>query len=420
MLLIDKIRIFDHLLEQHVNEAAYLWSQRDFAVDQVMQPAAFIRKQELRIQRHLQGLLVSPAHSWDVAVQAASEIEAGGLFVLAYLAFHQGDARKIEQVLALAQQNPASFNGLASALGWLGDAKVHPFLQPWITSESPWLRYLSLVVCSLRRLDPRDYLGNLLRTAADNLDDPATLRALRLAGEIKRHDVLPLLQALSGADPTPAHYWSHRTRLLLGDATALEPFEYWLLQPGPLQTGAIDLAVRSHTAQTHLPWLKKLSQLPGQAPQLIIALAALGDPQHINWLLERMAQPTLAPLAGYAFSTITGVDLTDAGLTKRFSPDEEEFDIDRVDDDWVDDDCPAGYTQLPIPDGDLVKRYWSRHAHQFTSGQGYLAGRPKTREWMETQIRGKTQGQRQAAALELAFMEAQRPLTNIKRPEVHA
>ncbi len=129
MLLIDKVRIFDHLLEQHTNEAAYLWSQRAFAVNQVHQPRSFICKQEQRIINHLRGLLIAPGYSWDIALQAAKDGSQGELFVLASLAFRQGDPRKQDEVLILAEENPASFPGLASALAWLPDNNIHPF-QP--------------------------------------------------------------------------------------------------------------------------------------------------------------------------------------------------------------------------------------------------------------------------------------------------
>ena len=244
MLLIDKVRIFDHLLEQHVNEAAYLWSQRTYAVNQVHQPRFFIRKLELRIARHLSGLLVAPDYSWDIALQATQDGDSGELFVLANLAFQAGEARKIDEVLAIGQDNPSSFPGLASALGWLPDNKVHSFLRLWMESDSAWLRHLSLVVCSVRRLDPRDYLIPILRSAADNPEDSAVARALRLAGEIKRLDLLPAIQSMQLQEHSSAHYWSHWSRLLMGDDSASAAFEPWLLKTGPDQALAIQLAVR--------------------------------------------------------------------------------------------------------------------------------------------------------------------------------
>lgn len=409
MLLIDKVRIFDHLLEQHVNEAAYLWSQRTYAVNQVHQPRFFIRKLEWRIARHLSGLLVAPDYSWDIARQAAQDGDSGELFVLANLAFQAGEPRKIDEVLALGQDNQSSFPGLASALGWLPDNKVHSFLRLWMESDNTWLRHLSLVVCSVRRLDPRDYLLPILRSAADNPEDPAVARALRLAGELKRLDLLPAIQAIQLPENSPAHYWSHWSRLLMGDDSANTAFEPWLLKTGPDQARAIQLAVRCQPAQIHMLWLKKLAQSAQQIPQLILALAALGDPRHMNWLLERMAEPAYAQLAGYAFSTITGVDIVDAKLAMQKPSFDDEFDLDN----------PSGYENLAQPDPALVRQYWKRNGAAFVHGQHYLAGQIKTPALMENLLRDGLQGQRQAAAIELALMDPRRILPNINMPEGH-
>ncbi len=409
MLSIDKVRIFDHLLEQHVNEAAYLWSQRAYAINEVHQPHFFIRKLELRIARHLNGLMVAPGYSWDIARQAAQAGDSGELFVLAYLAFQSGDSHKIEEVLSLGQDHQSAFPGLASALGWLPDGKIRSFLPAWMTNDSTWLQHLSLVVCSLRRVDPRDYLNPFVHAAANNPGDLVAARALRLAGELKRLDLLPVIQSLQLPERSPAHFWSHWARLLMGDDSACPAFDYWLLNSGPNQVRAIQLAVRCQPAQMHLLWLKKLAQSPQQIPQLILALAALGDPIHMNWLLERIAEPAHASLAGHAFSTITGVDIVDAKLALQQSSLDDEVDLDYL----------PGYENLPQPDPALVRDYWKRNSAAFVPGQGYLAGQIKSPALMEKLLRDGLQGQRRAAALELALLDQRRTLLNIRMPEGH-
>lgn len=406
MLLIDKVRIFDHLLEQHINEAAYLWSQRAYAVNQVHQSRAFILKQERRINLHLKGLWLSPAHSWEPALEAAQNGDSGELFVLACLAFQRsgsrrGDPGKIEQALALAQENPAALPGLASALGWLSDDLVHPFLRPWLDSSDELLRYLSIYVCSLRRLDPRDYLTSILRCAT-NPDDRTFLRSLRLAGELKRVDLLPEIRRFA----SPENYWAQWSRLLLGDRSTLNEFEVLSLQPGPRQTQAILLAARCQPVQTPVPspWLTRLAQSDEQKAQLVIALAALGDPSYIDWLIGTMNDSQLALLGGYAFSAITGIDLNDAKLGLRLPPDGDEPEL------------PAGYENLPQPDPTRVADYWSRHKSNFAPGR-YLLGRPKTRDWLETVLASGRQGHREAAALELALLDPQQILASVKQPE---
>ncbi|HSX86221.1 MAG TPA: TIGR02270 family protein [Cellvibrio sp.] len=393
---------------QHANEAAFLWSQRALAVTQVHHPYFFIRKLEQRIARHLSGLLIAPDYSWDIALPAAQEGDSGELFVLACLAFQQGNSNKIDAVLDLGQENKSAFSGLASALGWLPHSNVYPFLRSWMESENSWLRYLSLVVCSLRRLDPRDHLLPILHAVSDNPEDLAVWRALRLAGELKRRDLLLVIQSIPLPENTPAHYWGHWSRLLMGDDSANSAFESWLLAAGPGQIRAIQLAVRCQPPSIHMPWLKQLAQSKVHTPQLIIALAELGDPQHMTWLLDRMEEPAYAQLAGYAFSAMTGVDLIDGELSIK--------DTNRFDDEELEVSYPSGYEYLIQPDPALVRQYWKRNGAHFIAGQQYLSGQPKTKAHLENLLGHGAQGHRQAAAMELALVEPQRIYPNVKSP----
>src|SRR6187431_885733 len=162
MLTIDKVELFDHVLEQHVNEAAFLWMQRSLAMSQVHHSAASLCKLEVRINNHLKGLMVAPQHAWKMAVELADNKESGEVFVLSILALHSSESEKINTALDLGADNPEALKGLISALAWLPNDRVHPLLKPWIGNKNIFLRHLAIAVCSARRLDPQRYLNNLL------------------------------------------------------------------------------------------------------------------------------------------------------------------------------------------------------------------------------------------------------------------
>lgn len=225
MLTIDKIELFDHIIEQHVHEAAFLWTQRSAIMSQLHHSVSSIRKLELRINNHLKGLIIAPQYAWKISLELAENKESGEIFVLAILAIHSGENEKIRAALALGADNSETFKGLISALGWLPSDRVYPLLKPWLENNNILLRHLAVAACSVRRLDPQRHLNSLFNDTGNKENLPLYCRMLRLVGELKRHDLAFHLKAAQTHDDNDVKFWASRSSLLLGDATALNIME---------------------------------------------------------------------------------------------------------------------------------------------------------------------------------------------------
>lgn len=409
MLTIDKVELFDHVIEQHVHEAAFLWMQRSLAMGQAHHSVSSIRKLELRINNHLKGLMIAPQHAWKISLELAENKESGEIFVLTVLAIHSGESEKIHAALTLGADNPDTLKGLISALGWLPSDRVHPLLKPWIENKNILLRHLAVATCSVRRLDPQRYLNSLFNDTGNKENIPLYCRMLRLVGELKRHDLASHLKAAQAHDNVDVKFWASRSTLLLGDVTALETMEPYVLQANTHQLKAIDIALRCQP-QTHAwTWINALVKTPEQTAQTIIALSTLGDPHGVNWLLARMAEPMHAKIAGHAFSIMTGIDLLQEGLAGHRS-----FNLD--DDDNDDEETPTvdGYENLPIPQVEKVSQRWQQIRHQFNAGCRYFLGRPIASPILQHTILKGNQGQRLSACMELALLDKTTVYPNAK------
>jgi uncharacterized protein (TIGR02270 family) len=71
---------------------------------------------------------------------------------------------------------------------------------------------------------------------------------------------------------------------------------------------------------------------------------------------------------------------------------------------------------LPWPDQDRVKKWWSARQGNFTKGTRYLLGQPITEESLRLALKIGFQRQRAAAALELAILKPGRPLFEVRAP----
>src|SRR5262249_12351904 len=108
------------IVEQHAEETAFLWTQRDRAG----MPSSQYTLRELavldeRVEAHLDGLRVAGTAGWEICEQAMLEGEAGEAFAAASLAFGSNNPESISRVLAHACGHHSLERALISSLGWL-------------------------------------------------------------------------------------------------------------------------------------------------------------------------------------------------------------------------------------------------------------------------------------------------------------
>jgi uncharacterized protein (TIGR02270 family) len=126
-----------------------------------------------------------------------------------------------------------------------------------------------------------------------------------------------------------------------------------------------------------------------------------------------MNTPTLARVAGEAFTMITGVDIAFQDLDRKKPEDFESGPTEDPKDVDVELDPDE---HLPWPDPPLIAKWWVSKQGAFHSGTRYLLGNPITPESCREVLRTGRQRQRAAAALELAIREPGRPLFNVAAP----
>jgi uncharacterized protein (TIGR02270 family) len=393
------------IVAQHAEEAAFLWHLRDLAVDRPHYATRHLLRLEERLEAHLDGLAEAGATGLELAqAQLDRHPEPGEAFVLALLLLEARAGDRLAALLELAAVAPATRRGLAGALGWIEPHGLQGLVGPWLGSAEPLERWLGLVACSLHRVDP----GGRLRALLDDPDPLVRARVARLAGELGRQDLRRALEAgLDDPDPEVRLRRAGAAVRLGGRGAALEALAALARTAEPDGWPALDLAVRAMPVAEAAGWIRALNGEPHEARRVIRALAALGDPVVVPWLLARMDEPAPARLAGEALALITGVDLAfedldrpppeDAPAGPSDSPAEEDVALDPDE-------------HLPWPDRERVEAWWAREGGRFARGTRHLLGRPVDADACERAWTLGFQRQRRAAALELALLEPATPL----------
>jgi uncharacterized protein (TIGR02270 family) len=401
--------IIQHIVQQHAEEAAFLWLLRDNAVRAPHYDLNDLAKLDNRVEAHLDGLRIAGDAGWELCREALATGEIGEVFAASVLAFQSGVHDRILAVMHAVTDNPLLTRGLIAALGWLDWRLVERYTWKFANVEVPTIRLIGIAAYAIHRQDP----GTSLQTALQS-DAPRLLsRALKAVGELGRRDLLPLVAEGSSATEEDVCFHASWSVALLGERSALPHLQNIAVTKGRYSENACAMVARLMALPEAQAWLRELSSNENTRRLAAVGMAAVGDPAAIPWLISIMEIPALARTAGEAFSMITGVDLAYADLEGEKPEGLKTGPTENPEDDDV---AMNPDEDMPWPAPQLIANWWSKNQAGFRSGTRYLAGKPMTADNLRQVLRTGIQRQRAAAAIELAMLHPGQPLVEVRAP----
>ena len=152
-------RINEFVVEQHADDAAFLWTIRDQAVRAPNFSLKDLIRWDRRVEAHLDGLRVAGAFGWQLCARAMAREEPGEVFAASVLALNAEDSARIHEVLEVGAA-PELQRGLISALGWLPFPEVEPRLAEFLRSPEPAVRRVGIAAHAVHRHDSDVYPGH--------------------------------------------------------------------------------------------------------------------------------------------------------------------------------------------------------------------------------------------------------------------
>lgn len=393
--------VFERLLD----DVAFLWLQRSQAENH---PAYFrwdLAAMDERIQNYLRALLKSPEISWSLFEGSADVADAGYFFAAAMLAFHFLNTKNIRRLTELAAENRECASGMGAAMACLPGNLVHPWIKKFLISKEKHHQYLALSTCLIRREDPRAYLTALVENVESQSHTELFVCALKLAGVLKRADLLPMLRQAMVDEREEVKFLAAWSCALLRDNSAAPTLQSiamtnseWhkealaslllLLEIGPARA-LVDGLARSEDTRHHA----------------IDGCALLGDVRALSWLLQMAREPNFNRQAAHAVISITGITPEDSWLSAESADENHDMEIN------LDED-------LPLIDSDKLSEAWRQNSSRWEPGQRYFLGQPLQVDNLLYLFHQSNQRHRRTAALHLAALVPDRPLLNHARGEL--
>ncbi|MCY1280264.1 hypothetical protein D9M68_379270 [compost metagenome] len=338
-----------HILNQHIEEAAFCWLRRQEALWRPSYRCSHLQRLDQLLDAHLEGLRVAGPAALPIAIGNLERWKTPDeVFACTYTLLQQGngvDWSALEQVL---EAQPSAAKGAAAALIWNRTSAAAESLKHWGDSAVPALRAASVSAFAVTHAGdgPSVHAAWLAKTLEDT-SAAVRARALRCIGEWRLPAHAKHLPAAFNGDEPPCRFESAYAMAWLGMPEADAALLATLPQmQGSRQRRALLLFALTAQPDAFESWIQHAQADAAQSRALIWSLAFRGNALALRKLLEFLHVPQYARLAGYAIAHITGLDMDEQGLwqpehqhaadTPHFSEDDGLLvpDIERLTD-WV-------------------------------------------------------------------------------------
>lgn len=387
------------VVHQHAEESAILRNVRGVLVAAPHVKLHQLRRLDDRIAAHLDGVAVAGEFGWKLCEEALENPNVGTVFAATERAIEDKNLPALTTLLALAEALPEVQPGLISAFGWASAQFLQGTIKSLLAASNPFQRQVGIAACAMHQVDP----GEALASAIVDKDAPLRARALRVAGEAGRRDLLPACLKALGDTDAACRFWAAYAAALLGEqGKAMPVLQEVVMRPGPLRVRALQLLLKFIAVPQANELLKSLAREPENIRLLIQGVGIAGDSYYVPWLIKQMADLKLTRLAGESFSFITGLDLAYLDLEVKPPENVELGPNDNPDDDNVamDED-----DSLPWPDAAKIEQWWAANKARFKEGTRYFMGEPVNRAHCVQVLKEGFQRQRMAAALYLCLLQ---------------
>lgn len=399
---------FADIAEEYAEVAAILWEQRALASERPNHDAVSLKKLENRIDAHIKGLLQDPELGRFFVAEALNNYgNAGETFVAAIFALESGNPGLIYSVLEHIANTEIAADGFISALAWLHPDVSLPWINVFLKSDKPLEKTIALAACGALRINPGDHLQAILTSSTEQNEELLLSRALRLTGELRRHDLVTLVKDLSKKteDQQRVYLWANWSCMMLGAPTDFEQTFALSVIHNQCPDLIFETLFRFSPIETARKCIDELVQA-NNIRAAIRACCALGDPACLDWVIDQAREPASARIAGYTFHTITGLTLPEAKEPPGWADSVDESDDELL----LESD---GYdSTLPWPTVADIEKIWNQNRNMYRSGERYILGSQLKQAFLQRVYRHGNQHHRLAAALELGKLLPQSVLLN--------
>jgi uncharacterized protein (TIGR02270 family) len=391
------------IYEEHLSEAAWLWGEWEQSLDSPLYAIGDVASgPEERLLAHLDGLVLGGEPvAKKLLLPALAGEDAGEVAAATWALLQAEDADHQDAVIeALKAAPPPAVAAMARAISLSPAADISRLLPMW-NDGAPAVQAMILDLVGPREpLWARERLDAMFR-GGQPVAIVAALRAVRRARD------RDFLEHVRMALPSPQ---PEVQRELLTTGLVLGLKETWTLcrsaaaAPGENRRLALGLLAISPDPKDR-DFVRAKATEPETARDGVWALGFCADVPAVDALIQAMANPETAKIAGEAFTSITGVPLVGilAKPGKTVGPEVQEV--------GPDDPPPVVRADdyLAEPNPEAVAKWWGRERARFNPVLRYLGGQPRNPDVLRPALATAATWRREVLSIELTLSQVGAP-----------
>jgi len=334
----DTQAFIPEVINAHFDEAAYLYSEFQAEVNAPKPDVVYLKGVVSRIDANLDGLAINAVASWPYCEAAIEGDDAGEFFVATYLAFHSADLEKIKPVVDAGQTAPQLLQAVACGLTWHPWSSSSFWATKFIGAKQTAMAAIGLFCFNSYKKPPPIHYSILLTRSLASKKAVELPLLLSIGRKNSDTSILPILQQNTSDQIDDTQFQILKTRLKLGDFSALAQIKPFVLNDNSHREQALNLAFSQLAQIEAKQWMGELKNTPDSERYLLLAVGAMSEKQLLPWVVKQMEVPALARIAGKVFGELSGQDLRkNAWIVEDDAMDEQWLALDGDEElDWPD------------------------------------------------------------------------------------
>lgn len=385
------------VLQEHLDEAAFLWSLWERALVSGNYELAEAAELEERLLAHVDGLVVGGEAAIAELLLPGLETDEPERISAATLSLLAGNGeRELEETLeVLDSGDEVQRAGIGRALELSEREGLEAALLRRLTAEDPALRVLAFQVLAFRGALPQEK-----RTEWLYRDDAApVIAALRDPRPLPRDVAQAVLPQLL-VDPRPGVREAAMVAGLVSGARAAWKACHKVAEEGGVGRRQCLTMLALGGDERDVELLAGLLRQEASRMDVLWALGFSGQALAAEACLEWMSDDRAAALAGEAFSAITGLKLEGE---YRKAPQEEDALVALEEEDLEANLVPGPEASLALPVREAVEGWWQKARKNFKRGIRHLRGNKLDAGQLWGALESEPMRRRPVLALELAI-----------------
>ncbi|MFP2962236.1 TIGR02270 family protein [Myxococcus sp. 1LA] len=390
------------VIEEHLDEAAFLWLQWERELVSPRYVLSEVRNgPEERLLAHLEGLLECGPPAVERLLLPALEEEPGRLCAAALTLVADGAREQVDVLLGRLETDGTVYQEcIQRVLELAGGEALTSCLRAMVEEGTAPALVLAHVLGGLS-VRTRDIPGLELGPFLSSEEPSLQANALRAAGRWGRSLPAARLRSALDAPSSDVREAALEVGLLQGERAAWDVCSHFVSSRLPGCRLAMRMLAMGGTLQD-VEGLARLLEVPELREDVLRALPSSGRPEAVEACLPLLRDKKVAHLAGEVFSAITGVVVAGA-LVREPSEEDEAEEAPILPPVSKENASLWAERELPLPEPDAVEAAWKDARKRLASGRRYLEGHPLGAELFLSMLKRAPMRRRGDLALEFAI-----------------